>query len=179
MGSDLLDGYEHASRWTLDIVEGAADHLDANTPCDEWDVRTLLNHMLETQRYFAGSAKGEDVSPPGATPPELLSDDPVADFAAAREDVLETYRRPGVIEKTGPTLGIAMADQLLHGWDLAKATGQDPAMPDGLAAAAYQAIHGMFTDDQRAGAFKPAVEVGPDAPAQDQLLAYTGRDPAS
>ena len=178
MGSDLLDSYAAGSQWTLDLVKGATGHLDAPTPCDEWNVRTLLNHVLETQRYFAGSARGEKVSPPGPTPPDLLSEDPVADFAAARADVLETYGQPGVVEKTGPSLGIAVADQLLHGWDLAKATGQDAEMPDGLAETAYSAIHGLFTDDQRQGVFKPAVEVDPDASAQDRLLGYTGRDPA-
>jgi len=51
-------------------------------------------------------------------------------------------------------------------------------MPDGLAEAAYAAIHGKFTDDQRAGTFGPEVPVPDDASAQDRLLAYTGRDPA-
>lgn len=178
MDSDLLEGYEQASAWALGIVTTAAADLDAPTPCEGWDVRTLLNHMLETQRYFAGSARGEDVSPPGPTPPQLTGSDPVADFTLARADVVETFRQPGVVEKTGPSLGIAMTDQLLHGWDLATATGQDATMPAGLAERGYAAIQGLFTDDQRAGVFKPEIEVGPDASAQDRLLAYTGRDPA-
>ena len=78
----------------------------------------------------------------------------------------------------GPLLGIVFSDQLLHGWDLAKATGQDATMPAGLARASYDFIHGRFTDAQRTGVFKPEVTVGNDASAQDKLLAYTGRDPA-
>jgi uncharacterized protein (TIGR03086 family) len=74
-------------------------------------------------------------------------------------------------------LGIAFADQLLHGWDLAKATDQSAAMPAGLPEAAYATIHGQFTDEQRKGVFKPEIDVRPDASAQDRLLAYTGRDP--
>ena len=74
---------------------------------------------------------------------------------------------------------IAFSDQLLHGWDLAKATGQDTTMPEGLPDAAYEMIHGRFTDDQRKGVFKPEIEVGADASAEDRLLAYTGRDPSS
>ena len=54
-------------------------------------------------------------------------------------------------------LGIAFADQLLHGWDLAVATGQDATMPEGLPAMAYGMIHGRFTDEQRTGVFKPEV----------------------
>ncbi len=73
-----------------------------------------------------------------------------------------------MIERTGPSLGIDFSDTLLHGWDVAKATGQDTTMPEGLAAAAYEIIHGAFTDDQRKGVFKPEVEVGDDASPQDR-----------
>jgi hypothetical protein len=51
-------------------------------------------------------------------------------------------------------------------------------MPEGLPEAAYEMVHGRFTDEQRKGLFKPEVAVGPDASAQDKLLAYTGRDPS-
>ena len=175
----LLLLYRRASDWTSDKVAGAVDQLDARTPCDDWDVRALLNHMLDTQRYFAGSARGEDVSPPSPTPPALLSDDPRADFERARQDVLDVFAKPGVIEKTGPALGIAFCDQLVHGWDLAVATHQDATMPDGLADAAYGMLHGRLTDEQRKGGFKPAIDVPDDASPQGKLLAYTGRPPST
>ena len=178
MEADLLDLYERASTWTSSKVADAAGNLDAQTPCDDWDVETLMNHMLDTQRYFVSAARGEDASPPAPKPPKLLSDDPVADFDAGRAELLSTFGEPGVIEKTGPSLGIAFSDQLLHGWDLAKATKQDTTMPKGLPEAAYEMIHGRFTDDQRKGVFKPEVKVPKDASAQDKLLAYTGRDPS-
>ena len=174
MTTDLLDLYGQASQWTADKVASARD-LDAATPCDDWQVRDLLNHMLDTQRYFLGAARGEDVSPPGPTPPSLLSDDPAGDFEQGRAEFLETFGQEGVIEKTGPSLGIAFADQLLHGWDLARATDQDATMPDGLAEAAYECIHGKFTEEQRKGVFKPEIPAGDDATPQQRLLAYTGR----
>jgi uncharacterized protein (TIGR03086 family) len=177
MEPDLLGLYRRASEWTSSKVARATNQLDADTPCDEWDVRALMNHMLDTQHYFAGSARGEDVSPPSPHPPQLLTADPVADFEHACAETLRVFSEPGVIEKTGPSLGIAFADQLLHGWDLAMATGQDARMPDGLPEAAYQMIHGRFTDEQRKGVFKPEIAVGPDASPQDKLLAYTGRQP--
>jgi uncharacterized protein (TIGR03086 family) len=179
MTLDPLELYGRASEWALGKVAGAADQLGAATPCDEWDVHRLMDHMLDTQRYFVGSARGEDVSPPSPKPPALLGDDPVDDFEQARAETLSTFARDGVIEKTGPSLGIAFSDQLLHGWDLAKATGQDATMPEGLPEAAYEMIHGRFTDEQRKGIFKPEVAVAPDASAQDKLLAYTGRKPSA
>ena len=178
MTNDLLDLYSRASEWTLDKVKGAAKELDADTPCEQWDVRTLMNHMLETQRYFVASARGESASPPGQSPASsLLGDDPVKDFKRAREETMTTYGDKDVLEKSGTTLGIAIADQLLHGWDLAKATGQDANMPKGLAEAAYDLIHGAFTDEQRKTSFKPEVRIDAEASTQDKLLAYSGRDP--
>jgi len=179
MTADLLDLYARASEWTAAKVAGAASNLDAPTPCDGWDVRTLLNHMLQTQRYFSGSARGEDVAPPMGEPPELIGDDPVAAFERARADVIRTYGADGVIEKTGPSLGIAFSDALLHGWDVARATAQDATMPAGLPESAYEIIYGRFTDEQRPGVFKPEIAVPADASAQEKLLAYTGRSPST
>jgi uncharacterized protein (TIGR03086 family) len=177
--TDHLELYERTADWASSVVAGAADRLDAATPCDDWDVRALLNHVIETQRYFVGAARGQDVSPPGRTPPSLVGDDPVGAFERARAETIGTFSDPDVVEKTGPSLGIAFSDLLLHTWDLAKATGQDATMPDGLAEQAYTMIHGRFTDEQRKGVFKPELPVADDAPAQDRLLAYTGRDPSS
>ena len=177
---DLIDLYTRASRWTLGKVEGAAEQLDTQTGCDGWDVRDLMNHMLQTGQYFVGAARGEDVDPPSpGRPPELMGEDPLADFERVRQDTLDTFGQDGVIEKTGPSLGIAFSDQLLHGWDLARATGQDATMPDGLPEQAYRLIHGQFTEEQRQGVFKPEVPVGSNASAQDRLLAYSGRQPSS
>lgn len=175
MTTDLLELYGRASEWTLGKVAGAAAQLDVATPCDDWAVRDLMSHMLETQQYFVASAQGHEASPPSPTPTTALGNDPVADFERARADVLRTFGEPGVIDKTGSSLGIAFADQLLHGWDLARATGQDEAMPAGLPEAAYETIHGRFTDEQRKGIFKPEVSVAATASVQEKLLAFTGR----
>lgn len=176
MSEDLLDQFRRAAEWFGDKVAGTT-RLDAATPCDGWSVRDLLNHVLDTQNYFAGSARGEDRPLPASPPPALLGEDPVAEFAKARKDVLEAFAQDGAIERTGPSLGIAMSDQLLHGWDLARATGQDTTMPEGLPEAAYESIHGMFTEEQRAGVFKPEVPVEDGVTPQDRLLAYAGRPP--
>src|SRR5947209_5902184 len=136
MDTDLLDLYERASTWTATKVSGAASQLDAPTTCDDWDVGTLISHMVETQRYFVNSAQGRDAAPPSGTPSPLGDADPVAEFDQARKQTATTFGEPGVIDRTGPALGIAFADQLLHGWDLAASTGQDTTMPDGLADAA-------------------------------------------
>ena len=174
MSADLLDLYRRAGDWTVELMANSPD-LGAATPCDEWSVRDLLNHMIDTQNYFAGTARGEDVTPPGPNPPDLLGSDPAADVARTRQDVIDVFAQEGVIEKTGPALGIAFTDWLVHSWDLARATGQPDAMPSGLAEASYKFIYGKFTDEQRKGMFKPEVPVAADASAQDRLLGYMGR----
>jgi uncharacterized protein (TIGR03086 family) len=106
-----------------------------------------------------------------------VSGTPASDFAQARSAVISVFSEQGVIEKTMPALGVAFTDALIHGWDVAQATGQDATMPDGLAQAAYTTIHGRFTDEQRKGLFAPEVPVAGDATPQQRLLAYTGRTP--
>ena len=179
MDRNLLDLYQGASEWTATKVAGATGSLDAPTTCPGWDVRALMSHMLQTQKYFVDAARGEDAAPPSSTPPDLVGDDPVAEFGRARAETLKTFGQPGVIEKTGPSLGIAFSDQLLHGWDLATSTAQDATMPAGLAEAAYGIIYGRFTEEQRKGVFAAEIAVAPKSSAQDKLLAYTGRDPST
>jgi len=173
MDLDLLEPYGRGSEWTVTKVRGAVSNLDNPTTCDEWNVRTLLNHMLETQKYFAGSARGEEVSL-SPNPPDLLGNDPCADFDQARAETLRTFGKPGVIDRTGPALGIGFSDQLLHGWDLAVSTVQDATMPEGLPESGYAIIHGRFTDEQRKGVFKPELRLTRPPPPRKNFLRTPG-----
>ena len=157
MTTDLLDLYRQASDWTAEKVAGTTD-LDAATPCDGLARAGRCSITCSTR-----SATSQ--APRSATDEAATEPDPPPLSTRTRQP---TSRRPGrrswprteqdgVIEKTGPALGIAFSDQLLHGWDLARATNQDATMPDGLAQAAYELIHGAFTDEQRKGVFKPEI----------------------
>ena len=172
---DVIDLYERATAWSADKIPIAVGHLDATTPCDEWNVRALLNHMLDSQRWFAEVPSGQSTPGPSPTPPELIGDDPAGEYERSRQATLAAYRDPEVLEKHGPTLGIGFVDQLVHGWDLARATGQDATIPADLAAAAFGMINGRMPPDQRGAMFKPEVPMADDAPAQAKLLGYAGR----
>ncbi len=187
---DILDLFERGTAWAQTKVAGAQDRLDAPTPCDEWNVRTLVDHMLAVQQMFLAGPSGGRVAPPEGPPPPLVGDDPAAQYEDARKATLHAYSQPGVLEGTvkgtagdvpAPAiLGIAFCDQLAHGWDLAKATGQDTSVPEDLAAAAFAMMDGRISDDARGPGrnFKAAVVVPADASVQDKLLAYLGRDPS-
>jgi uncharacterized protein (TIGR03086 family) len=111
----------------------------------------------------------------------------VAAFAGASEKTLAAWRRRGVDGTVtlpiGPEVpaaaaaGIASLDCLVHGWDLAKATGQDATLDPALAEAALVISRQIVTPEIRPAAFAPAVEVGAAASPTDRLVAFLGRQP--
>ena len=174
---DLVDLFERGSAWTKEKIDAAKGSLDAQTPCEGWDVRTLVNHLIGWNTFFQAAARGEEAAPPPEPPLDVAGDDPAASYEAARQATLAAFREPGALEKVGATAGIAFVDQVVHGTDIAKATGQDATMPPDLAEAAFGMVDGRLTDERRGQAFKPAVPVDEGASAQDKLLAYLGRKP--
>lgn len=174
---DLIDLYDRATAWAGSMIPAATRKLDVPTPCEEWTVRDLINHMLEGQELFAGAAEGKPAAPPPGRPKELMGEDPAEQYEAGRNTVLDAYRKEGALEQYGMTLGIGVVDQLVHGWDLATATGQDAAMPADIAEAALQMMDGRLPDDARGPFFKASVPVPEDAGVQEKLVAYMGRRP--
>ena len=186
---DLLDLLDRATAWTHAKVVGAQGQLDAATPCADWDVRAVINHLLAGQHMFAAGAAGGTVAPPSGEPPDLIGDAPASQYEEARVATIKAFSDPGVMDGTVKgvagdvpafmIVGIAVCDQLIHGWDLAVATGQDTAMPPDLAAAAWMLIGGRISDEARGSGqnFDAAVAVPDDAGDQAKLLGYCGRTP--
>lgn len=174
---DLVDLYDRGSAWTAAKIPAATGKLDEQTPCEQWKVRDLLNHLMAAHEIFEKGAKGEQVGPPSGMPPELIGDDPAEQFEQGRQRVLSAFKDSSAAETNPFIVGIAFADMLTHGWDLAKATGQDATMPEDLAQAAMQILDGQLPPERRGDAFKPAIEVGADASTQDRFVGYLGRQP--
>lgn len=183
-----VEMFDRAVKTTHGVVAGISkDQLDSGTPCPEWDVRELLNHLIGSFQAVASGAAGE-VLDPMAT--DYTADDHVAAYEAATARARDALSAPGALEKTfampwGDTpgqmlLGLMIADTVVHGWDLARATGQEIAIDDDVA----EAVHGMTTGMMephgkfpRGTSFGPPVDVPDDAPIQDKMLAYMGRQP--
>lgn len=165
------------------------------TPCPEWSVRMLLNHLVSGNRLFATILRGEPLPAPdelrrtrGA---DQLGDDPVAAYREAGAALLEAFRQPGVLERivevpAGRVPGIValhirITELLVHGWDLARATGQAARLPDDLAEEELAFASGRTAPDvPRTGhPFGPAQPVPEDAPAIERLAAYLGRQVAA
>ncbi|MEV1132909.1 TIGR03086 family metal-binding protein [Rhodococcus coprophilus] len=175
------------------VLDGINDeHLHAATPCTEATVGMLVDHVLGLTLAFTAAAskdfEGLTDAPP-ALPTGELQDD-WNDVATARLSALaDAWRNPdawtgttraGGIDLPGEVAGLVALDELVvHGWDLAVATGQPYACePEEIAACL--AFAGSVSDEQRTeGAlFGPAVAVPGDAPALHRLLGLTGRDPS-
>lgn len=182
------DMFARAVRALEPVVENVSEEqFAASTPCPQWDVRTLLNHIVGGMQAWAAGARGEarDLDRSGA-----LGDDHVASFRAAARDATATLTAPGVQDKTftlawgeSPgrmVLGLATADAVVHGWDLAEATGQRFTIDEDVADAVLRWTSGMLEPRgsfPRGDAFAEPVAIDEDAPVFDQMLAFLGRRP--
>jgi len=179
---DVIESLDHTFGHTATVIAGVQpDQLDQPTPCSEWTVRDLLEHMVSVVEGMGAAASGQ-----GRKPFELSSD-LTAQFDAAAAAAMAGWRTPGVLDKTvdggpGPMpgrvlAGINLLDTATHAWDLATATGQDPTLPDDVAVAALEASRMIVSDDIRAGRFGPEVPASAAADPTAQLVAFLGREP--
>jgi uncharacterized protein (TIGR03086 family) len=182
---------QRACASTERIVEAVStEHYELATPCAEWDTRALLNHILGTLALGAGLLA--DVAPavrmaPGSLPDaDLVGDDPLKAYrvgvdgllAAAGGDALTRSHSTPLGEMPGSVLGgFTTLDVAVHGWDLAKATGQRAELDDDLADEVLAFARQTITDATRVPRIGPEVTAGPGASATDRLVAFLGRHP--
>ena len=180
-----------AAAETARAVTGAAKTapLDTKTPCPDWDLRTLLNHTILWTAYSAERrAHGESVAE------DLMSKDFTAEpgyaeaYQAQIAKAVHAWSDPEAWAGDRSVMGGAMPaadiaamlimEMVLHGWDVAKAAGQDYHCSGELAQAVLQTVQaqgGMF---RRYQGFAAIVPVPDDAPAFDRALGLAGRNPS-
>jgi len=180
--SEIADRYRRLSGQFTDTVAGVApDRWDAPTPCEDWTARDLVRHVVDSHQLFLGFIGEELDAPP-------VGDDPLPAWAVARDAVQSALDDPARAGKTftgmfGETTfeqGVdrfLSFDQVVHRWDLARATGQDERM-DEAEVARLTAQLPSFGDAMRGPhAFGPEVETPPGADPQAKLIAFLGRTP--
>jgi uncharacterized protein (TIGR03086 family) len=169
------------------------DQWSNQSPCKDWKARDVVRHIVDMH--------GAMLRPLGRrlSPAPSVDDDPLAAFRSARADIEAVLYDPALAGTEHDTPGgrmtveqhvdqVVSADMVLHGWDLARATGQDDTIDPREVEqmwAATSAIPAELMEKMRTpGAFGPGVEVfGPEvkvpqhAPLQDRLLGLIGRDP--
>lgn len=179
--SAISERYAIVSAAFVDKVAGVPeDRWDAPTPCEGWTVRDLVGHMIDNHRRFLGLV-GRELDP---LPP--AEQDAVGAITVAREQVLAALRDPARATETYEgRFGVRTFewavdtflsfDLVIHGWDLARATGQDETIPPDEVDRLLRAAPDWGDMARAPGVFGPEVEVPADADRQTRLLAFVGR----
>jgi uncharacterized protein (TIGR03086 family) len=192
--SEIADRYRRqADAFDRKIAAVRVDQWSNPSPCEAWNARDVVDHIVSMHGYMLRPLDR------GLSPAPSVTEDPLGAFRAARADVEAVLDDPELAGAECDTPNGRMTverqidevvsdDLVLHGWDLARATGQDDTIdPDDVERlwASTTAIPAELMEKYRTpGAFGPGVEVlGPevkvpeDAPLQHRLLGVFGRDP--
>lgn len=181
--SAILDGLGRASAGVGDLIDRiGGDQWTSPTPCTQWSVRDVVDHLVGMNLVFVAMFEEGPMPERGAG---RLGADPAGAYHRSAAALQAAAARPGVLEQRQATrVGVAtgaervrwrIADLLVHGWDLAQATGVVAELPGDLAEAALNFVRAQLPSQPRAGRFAEPQPVRGDAPAIDQLAAFTGR----
>lgn len=182
---DDLEAFERASdRFGATLEEVRDDLWLVPTPCEEWNVRALVNHVVRADRVVPHYLRGvpyDDVP----VPEDVLGDDPLAAWKESRDLALDAFRAEGALQAlvhhelsdiNGELLlFFRFSDHLLHTWDLARAIGADEELDPELTQMCFERTMPFADYVASTGRFAQRVVVADDADVQTKLLALHGR----
>jgi uncharacterized protein (TIGR03086 family) len=168
------------------IARVRPDQAHQPTPCTEFDVRHLVNHIVFDVRLFTAMLTGAERGSPDV---DLIDDDWAGAYRTATDALLDTWRSHGLERSLNLrfgerpatwALGQHTTNLVVHAWDVATATGQSTETFDPeLARFALDWARDNLTPQLRGQAFGPEVTVPETAPIYDRLVGFFGRDPAA
>ena len=179
---------------TKAVIAGVRQsQLNDPTPCAQWNVHGLVNHLIGGLEFTAAGIAGIPTAiRPSEAESSQINERNMGNLAQAYNDrlahLLALAAEPGALERTAQTpfgdmpvnqifVGTVM-DQLIHCWDLAKATGQDTTLDADLVDFAFPMLQSGFADMGRQAGFIGPEQAVPDNASQlDKLIAYMGRQP--
>ena len=187
LSAEMAAAAAEAARVVNGVPEGA-DTLKAPTPCGDWDLRTLLNHTILWTSYSAERrAHGESVAE------DLMNKDFTADpgfredYARQISKAVSAWQDPqawagerSVMGDATPAADVGamlLMEMVLHGWDVAKATGQEYNADDAVAEAVRNTVEAQAELFRKYQGFADAIETPDNATAFDRALSLSGRDP--
>ena len=187
---DLLGDYRQAAALFGERLSLVGDDDWASpTPCDDWDVRSLVAHLIVGESLASAQFRGEGGAPVAEVDTSVLGPSPMATWrgtaigaldAAAADCVLDAvYAHPDGDLTGSVIVGFRITDNLVHAWDLARACGTDIELPEGLAVRCldfWLPLAELLTGvDARGRSFAEPVLPPDDSPAGVRLLALLGR----
>ncbi|MBM3939836.1 MAG: TIGR03086 family protein [SAR202 cluster bacterium] len=179
--------YLRALRATRKFVANIKpDQWRHDTPCTDWDLRTVLNHLVNENRWAAELFGGNTIANVGHWfDGDLLGDDPLKAYDDSVAAAAGQVGKPGAMImlcdlSRGPTPGHAYAgelflDALIHGWDIAKGSRQDATLDPALVRVLYDMVVPQVAELRASGMFGGDVPVAVNADTQTKLLALLGR----
>ena len=184
---DLIDVHNRALDQTDIVVAGVeANQMALPAPCQAWNVRELLNHIVGGNRSYARIARrNQRRRAPGE---DVLGDDPTEAYRRSANDCKQAWSDSQLLDQMLPShlgemsgrtiLGIHLVETVGHAWDLATATGRQTQFDPDIVQAALEIIQGVLTELPRGTWFGPQREVSHDLSEIDRLAAFLGRSPA-
>jgi uncharacterized protein (TIGR03086 family) len=184
---DVRDFHRRTTHWFGRNVDAIGeDQWHGPTPCTDWDVRDLLNHLVNEQRWMPPLLAGKSIAEVGdSLDGDLLGDDPKAAWKDAAAETTTAVQADGAAERTVQlSRGVAPSSQyifevatdlLIHGWDMARAVGADERMDEDLVELVYVTVEPFMSSLKASGMYGEEVVPPEGADRQTQLLALFGR----
>jgi uncharacterized protein (TIGR03086 family) len=185
--ADLVELFRRSTAHFGALVSSVPDRAWHDpTPCRDWDVRALVNHVVGEQLWAPHLVAGETIEQVGDRyDGDVLGTDPAAAWAEAVGPSVAAFAEPGAVERTvhlsygdescREYLTQMVTDAAVHGWDLATAVGGDTTIDADTVEALWAAWSPREELIRASGVFGESVEVADDAPLQTRLLALLGR----
>jgi uncharacterized protein (TIGR03086 family) len=186
---ELLDAHRSAmAQFDRVVHQVRDDQWDGPTPCTDWSVRAVVNHLVSEQFWVPHLMRGETIAQVGDRyQGDVLGAEPVAVWEQAASHARDALVAPGVLERVvhlsyGDDSAVnyfwqLTGDVAVHAWDLATAIGTDPTIDDELATDLYTWSEPFMGQWRDLGIFAPPVTVPSDARPTDRLVALYGRNP--
>lgn len=184
---DLFRIHQDALAFMTATVYGiAGEAWNSPSPCDEWTVRDVVNHITAENLWAEPLMDGKTIDQVGDQfDGDVLGDDPLAAWDLAAKGAASAFARTGAAQAVvhvswGDISGRQYLEQMttdliIHGWDVLRGSGQDDEIPEELVATAIEMLRPVVDSGEAATVFKPPVEVGERADTQTKLLAMAGR----
>lgn len=186
---ELIDAFDTAyAEWDRLVHEVGTEQWHAGTPCEDWSVRDLVNHLTSEHLWAPHLLDGATLEEVGDRfDGDVVGDEPVAAWEDAGTASYAAFHRPGALDgevhvtggrEAADAYGWQMiTDLAVHGWDLARGIGATARIPDGLALDVLERVRPVVGEGGVPGIFGPPVDVPATATPQEQLLSLLGRRP--